>query len=59
MVVRQGYSDHRAIRKSLISAEMTGMNVLGFVYNGENAKQESYYKKKYYRNKYYHYHNQA
>ncbi len=58
MVVRQRYSDHRAIRKALISAEMTGMNVLGFVYNGENAKQESYYKKKYYRNKYYH-HNQV
>lgn len=59
MVVRQGYSDHRAIRKSLISAEMTGMSVLGFVYNGENAKKESYYKRKYYRNKYYHYHNHA
>lgn len=59
MIVRQGYSDHRAIRKALISAEMTGMNVLGFVYNGENAKQESYYKKKYYRNKYYHHQSQA
>lgn len=59
MIVRQGYSDHRAIRKSLISAEMTGMNVLGFVYNGENAKEESYYKKKYYRNRYYHHQSQS
>lgn len=59
MIVRQGYSDHRAIRKALISSEMTGMNVLGFVYNGENAKEESYYKKKYYRNRYYHHQSQA
>ncbi len=53
MVVRQGYSDHRAIRKALISAEMTGMNVLGFVYNGDNVNHESYYNRKYYKKKYY------
>ena len=53
MVVRQGYSDHRAVRKALLSAEMTGMNVLGFVYNGKNVNQDSYYNRKYYKKKYY------
>lgn len=53
MIVRQGFSDHRAIKKALISAEMTGMDVLGFVYNGKDVDQESYYSKKYYKNKYY------
>ena len=51
MVVRQGYSDHRAIRKALISAEMTGMDVLGFIYNGDNTDQASYYNRKYYKKK--------
>ncbi len=53
MIARQGYSDHRAIRKALSSAEMTGMDVLGFVYNGDKAHQESYYNRKYYRKNYY------
>ena len=53
MAIRQGYSDHRAIRKALISAEMTDMNVLGFVYNGKDLSQDSYYSKKYYKKKYY------
>ena len=53
MVARQGYSDHRAIRKTLISAEMTGMNVLGFVYNGEDVNNNTYYGNKYYKKKYY------
>ncbi len=53
LIVRQGFSDHRAIRKSLISADMTGMNVLGFVFYGENVTHASYYSKKYYKNKYY------
>ena len=57
MITRQGYSDHRAIKKALISAEMTGMNVLGFVYNGKEMNQDSYYNRKYYKKKYY-YHNQ-
>ena len=52
MVVRQNYSDHREIRKALISAEMAGMNVLGFVFYGEKLKQGKYYGKKYYK-KYY------
>ena len=53
LIVRQGYSDHRAIKKALISAEMTGMNVLGFVFYGENINQGSYYSKKYYKKNYY------
>ncbi len=52
LVVRQNYSDHRAIRKALISAELTGMNLLGFVYYGDNVIQKSYYNKKYYNKKY-------
>ena len=52
LVIRQNYSDHREIRKSLISAEMAGMNVLGFVFYGEKLKQGKYYGKKYYK-KYY------
>ncbi len=53
IIARQGYSDHRAIRKALLSAEMTGMNVLGFVYNGSNVNLDSYYNRKYYKKKYY------
>ena len=53
MVVRQGYSDHREIRKALASAELTGMDVLGFVFYGEKISQGSYYSKKYYNTKYY------
>ena len=51
-VTRQDYSDHREIRKALIEAEMAGMNVMGFVFYGENIKEAGYYSKKYY-NKYY------
>lgn len=53
LIVRQGYSDHRAIKKSLMSAEMTGMNVLGFTFYGENINRESYYSRKYYKKNYY------
>ena len=52
LVIRQHYSDHREIKKALISAEMAGMNVLGFVFYGEKLKQGQYYGKKYYK-KYY------
>ena len=52
-VARQNYSDHRDIRKALIAAEMTGMNVMGFVFFGENTEEGSYYSKKYYKS-YYH-----
>lgn len=52
LVIRQNYSDHREIRKALISTEMTGMNVLGFAFYGESLKEERYYGNKYYR-KYY------
>ena len=56
-VVRQGFSDHREVRRALNTAELTGMNVLGFVFYGENLKQGGYYSRKYYRgyyHKYYH-----
>ena len=53
MVARQGFSDHRAIRKALIAAEMTGMDVLGFVFYGERINEGSYYSKKYYSKNYY------
>ena len=53
MIVRQGFSDHRAIRKALIAAEMTGMDVLGFVFYGENINQGSCYSRKYYQKNYY------
>lgn len=52
MVVRQGYSDHREIRKALTSAELTGMDVLGFVFYGENINKGAYYNKRYYNKKY-------
>ena len=51
-VTRQDYSDHREIRKALIEAELAGMNVLGFVFYGENIKEVGYYNRRYY-NKYY------
>ena len=48
-VVRQHYSDHREIRKALISAEMTGLELLGFVFYGDKLKQGSYYSRRSYR----------
>lgn len=45
-VVRQNFSDHREIRRALVSAEMTGMEVLGFVFYGENIHQGRYYSKR-------------
>ena len=53
MIIRQSYSDHRAIRKALMSAEMTGMDVLGFVFAGDSIDQDTYYSRKYYKKKYY------
>ena len=41
-VVRQNYTDHRDLRRSLIEAEMTGMNVLGFVFYGEEQPPGCY-----------------
>ena len=53
-VARQNFTDHREVRKSLNAAEMTGMNVLGFVFYGENVEEgRYYYSRKYYKN-YYH-----
>lgn len=45
-VVRQNFSDHREIRRALISTEMTGLEVLGFVFYGENIHQGRYYSKR-------------
>ena len=52
-VTRQNYSDHRDIRKALVAAKMTGMNILGFVFYGEKLSQDSYYSRRYYKS-YYH-----
>ena len=59
LVTRQNYSDHREIRRALISAEMAGMNILGFVLYGEKLKQGKYYGKKYYKKYYSRYEKQA
>ena len=48
-VVRQHFSDHREIRKALISAELTGMELLGFIFYGEKLRQGSYYSSRSYR----------
>ena len=47
-VVRQNFSDHREIRKALRSAELTNMDVLGFVFYGEHLHEDGYYSRKYY-----------
>ena len=47
-VVRQHLSDHREIKKALIQAEMTGLQMLGFVFYGENLRRGGYYSRKYY-----------
>ena len=56
-VTRQNFSDHREIRKALNAAELTNMNVLGFVFYGEKIHQGSYYysRKYYYKGYYHHY----
>ena len=45
-MVRQNFSDHREIRRALVSAEMTGLEVLGFVFYGEIIHQGRYYSKR-------------
>ena len=47
-VVRQNFSDHREVRKALISSEMTGLELLGFVLYGEKVRQARYYSRKHY-----------
>ena len=54
-VVRQGFSTHREVSKALVSAEMTGMMILGFVFYGENVSRGSYYSKRHYKNYYHRY----
>ena len=51
-ITRQDYTDHRDIRKALIAAEMTGMEILGFVFYGDNLDDRSYYSRKYYKEYY-------
>ena len=51
-VVRQNFSDHQDIRRALISAEMTGMNVMGFIFYGEKINEGNYYRRKYYKTYY-------
>lgn len=57
-VVRQNYSDHREIRKALVAAEFSKIDILGFVLYGEkvngSAYNQSRYYKKYYKNYYHH-----
>ena len=52
LAVCQNYSDHREIRKALIAAEMTGMEVMGFVFSGKKIDQAGALKKKYYKGYY-------
>ena len=40
-VVRQEFSDHREIRRALVSCEMTGLEVLGFVLNRTSVENEA------------------
>ena len=51
-VTRQNFSDHRDLKKALNAAELTGMNVMGFVFYGEKLEEGGYYRKRYYK-KYY------
>lgn len=51
-VARQNFSDHRDVRNALIAAEMTGMDILGFVFYGEDIRQGGYYSRRYYKNYY-------
>ena len=53
-VARQDYTDHRELRNALNAAEMTGMEVLGFVFYGENLREGGYYYSKKYYHSYYH-----
>ncbi len=51
-VTRQNYSNHKDIRKALMEAEMTDMDILGFVFYGENINQGNYYSRKHYQGYY-------
>ena len=52
LVVRQDYTDIREVRKAMGSAEMTKMNILGFVFYGEKVRPVAYYDRKQYKNYY-------
>lgn len=51
-VTRQNFTDRRDVRKALSAAEMTGMNILGFVFYGEHLHEGSYYSRRYYKSYY-------
>lgn len=51
-VTRQNFTDRRDVRKALNAAEMTGMNILGFVFYGEHLHEGSYYSRRYYKSYY-------
>ncbi len=52
-VIRQDYTDHRELRKALISSEMMSMNVMGFVFYGDKLNQGGkHYSRKYYKDYY-------
>ena len=48
-VVRQNYSSYGEICKALVAADLAGMNVMGFVFYGENIYENRYYGRKYYK----------
>ena len=58
-VVRQNYSDHREIRQALVTAEMTGTEILGFVFHGEKLSHGSYISRRHYTNYYHKYDNRG
>ena len=58
-VVRQDFSDHSDLKKALNAAEMTGMNVMGFVFFGEKVGEDEYYRKKYRKDYYSRYDNRT
>ena len=52
IVIRQRYSHQAEVRDALFQAGMTGMDVLGFAFYGEDINQDSLFRKKY-QKKYY------
>ncbi|MBQ1310583.1 MAG: CpsD/CapB family tyrosine-protein kinase, partial [Blautia sp.] len=51
-IVRQNFSDHKYIRKALISMEMTDMDVLGFVFYGEKISDGNFHQRRKYKSYY-------
>ncbi len=51
-VTRQGYSDHREIKKALIAAEMAGMEILGIAFYGSKVRTGTFYNRRHYQHYY-------